>query len=106
VHQLKQEDAECPRVNLVIVGQLFNHLRSHVLECAAVRCTHVVRHVNRVIRVSACFCARAEVTHLECIVLGQQHVLGLDVTVDQPILVKEVDALDSLDEVVEHFIFG
>lgn len=49
--------------------------------------------------------APAEVANLEDIVLANQEVLGLYVSMDKPVLVQEVNTSTSLDKEVEGLIF-
>jgi len=95
VDEFVKQDAEAPNVQGVVVGRVGQHLRRHVLQRPA---------EGVPLFVAAGFDAPAEVANLEDVVVAHEQVLGLDVPVDEAVLVQEVEPRAHLDEKVEGFV--
>ena len=98
VDQLIEEDAQGPNIDRAIVRFVSDHFRRHVLECAAKSVPLRFIHFTFVVRLDFTLASPSEITNFNHVLTVYKQVLRLQVTVDEPLLVHEVDASDSLDK--------
>ena len=101
VDQLVEQDAERPDVQLVVVLPMVDHLRCHVLECATEGVALAFVELAIVVHVHLAFTRPAKVADLQHVVLVHEQVFWLQVSMDEAVLVEEVDASDRLDEEIK-----
>lgn len=94
--QFVQQNSQGPHVDLVIVRLVVDHFGRHVLE----RATKSVA-----LFIGVLLNAPPEITYLDCLVLRDQKVLRLQVSVYKPIVVKKVDTGHRLYKVVKRHVF-
>ena len=101
VDQLVEQDAKRPDVQLVVVLPMVDHLRCHVLECATEGVALALVELAIVVHVHLTFTRPAKVADLQHVVLVHEQVFWLQISMDEAVLVEEVDASDRLDEEIK-----
>lgn len=102
--KLIEKNAQRPDIDLVVVGLIRDHFWCHVLKCPA---EGVPLLLHRVIETffSRGLHAPAKIADLEHIVLRDQQVFWLQVSVDEAVFVQEVDPCDCLNEEIKSLGF-
>lgn len=106
MHQFKQQNSESPRIDVVVVALLVDHLGSHVLQGATVSLSF--SFVLKAFRVTLHLVVNSptEVADFDEMVVIDQEVFRLQIPMDVAFLLQEVDSCQSLDEVPKGLVFG
>lgn len=89
----------------MIVQCFLDHLGSHVLECATVGQALALVCVPGIVELNLVVNGPAKITELDHVVVVDEQVFGLQISVDEAVLMQKVDASDRLDEVPEGLFF-
>ena len=105
MHKLIEEDTEGPSVDLMSMWSLVSHLRRHVSRCSTVSISLFLVLIALRVSLYVEFTSPAKVTDLNTVIIVDQEVLRFEISVDELVLVQEVDADHGLDEVPEGLLF-
>lgn len=96
VNEFVEEDSKCPNVESVVMWLVHYHLWSHILKRTTVSIPGLLNFSLH---------TPSKVADLDDIILLDQNVLWLDISVDQSLLVHVVNATADLNEEVKRHIF-
>ena len=96
MNQFVKEDTKTPYIESVIVRAIVKHFWGHVLK-SPTKCVPLLFTV--------CLNTPTKVTYLQHVVIVYKKIFWFDVSVNETIFVKEVNASTSLDKEVESLIF-
>ena len=99
--KLIEQNTQSPCVDLVAMRVFIHHLRCHVLKRSAERVSIRREHVALRILLKLYLTSPAKVANLYHLFIVDEQVFRLQIPVDKPVLVHEVNTADGLNEVPE-----
>ena len=104
MHKLIEKDTEGPSVDLVSMWSLVPHLGRHISRCSTVSIALFLVLVALGVGLDIELTGPAKVADFNAVILVDQEVLRFEISVDELVLVEEVDADHGLDEVPERLL--
>ena len=98
MYQLEQQYSKCPYVNFSSMIRLPDHFRCHILGCSTVGVSLPFIHVTLRISLDIGFANPPKVTDFDQVLLTNEEIFRLQVSVDESVFVQKIDALDCLNE--------
>ena len=99
--ELIQKDAKCPHIEHVIVLSMIDHFWRHILQCATESVSLAFVHLSICVLFHLTFASPAEVTNFEQVILVDQKILRLQISMNKTVLVQEINSGHRLNEKVE-----
>ena len=97
--KLIEKDTQGPSVDFVSMWVFIHHFWRHVLERATERLSIRREHIALRVLLKLDFTSPAKVANLNHLLVVDEQVFRLQIPVNEPVLVHEVNAANSLNEV-------
>ena len=105
MYELIEENTKSPSVDRVVIEILVDHLWRHVLQRAAISLPFPFVEVALRVALDRVVDRPAEVANLNYMVVVDEQVLRLQISMNETVLVQEIDACDCLNEEPKSAVF-